>query len=106
MKIQSNRNSSNPDSAFTMAGSDSSRKQIFREIFLLYHEIVCCVHSLESPHRGDSNECTIIVKKIEKISLNYRHVSNKFRTNFHNPNDVRAIEVRLFISCYSSETSP
>ena len=28
------------------------------EIFLFYHEIVCCVYSLESPHRGDSNEYT------------------------------------------------
>ena len=35
--------------------SDSSRKQIFREIFLIYDEIVCCVYSLELPHRGDSN---------------------------------------------------
>ena len=26
--------------------SDSSRKQIFRDIFLFYHEIVCCVYSL------------------------------------------------------------
>ena len=24
--------------------------------FLFYHGIVCCVYSLESPHRGDSNE--------------------------------------------------
>ena len=38
--------------------SDSSRKQIFKEIFLFYREIVCCVYSLESPHRGDSNEYT------------------------------------------------
>ena len=42
--------------------SDSSRKQIFKEIlgkiFLFYHENVCCVYSLESPHRGDSNEYT------------------------------------------------
>ena len=38
--------------------SNSSRKQIFKEIFLFYHEIVCCVYSLESPHRGDSNEYT------------------------------------------------
>ena len=56
--------------------SDSSRKQIFREIFLFYHEIVCCVYSLESPHRGDSDEYThhtIIVYKIlliEKYFLN------------------------------------
>ena len=48
-------------------------KKIFRKIFLFYHEIVCCVYLLESPHRGDSNEYTqhtIIVKKIENISLN------------------------------------
>ena len=38
--------------------SDSSGKQIFREIFLFYHEIGSCVYSLESPHRGDSNEYT------------------------------------------------
>ena len=54
---------------------NSSRKQIFRDFFLFYHGIVCCVYSLESPHRGDSNEYTQhtnIVLKIEKISLNYR----------------------------------
>ena len=38
--------------------SDSSRKQILREIFLFYRKIVCCVYLLESPHRGDSNEYT------------------------------------------------
>ena len=55
--------------------SDSSRKQIFRDFFLFYHEIVCYVYSLESPHPGDSNEYTqhtIIVQKIEKSSQNYR----------------------------------
>ena len=36
--------------------SDSSRKQILWEFFSFYYEIVCCVYSLESPHRGDSNE--------------------------------------------------
>ena len=36
--------------------SDRLRKQMFRKIFVFYHEIVCCVYSLESPHRGDSNE--------------------------------------------------
>ena len=25
---------------------------------LFYHGIICCVYSLESPHRGDSNEFT------------------------------------------------
>ena len=29
-----------------------------KEIFLFYYESVCCVYSLESPHRGDSNEYT------------------------------------------------
>ena len=33
-------------------------QQIFRDIFLLYDEIMCCVYSLESPHRGDFNEYT------------------------------------------------
>ena len=44
---------------------------------LFYHGIVCCVYSLELPHRGNSNEYTqhtIIVLKIEKISLNYRYL--------------------------------
>ena len=48
--------------------SDSSRKEILREILLFYYEIVCCVYSLESPHRGDSNEYTqhtSILLKIE-----------------------------------------
>ena len=66
---------------FTVADSDtfSSPKEILpitqenkkmcKELVLLYHEIVCCVYSLESPHRGDSNEYTqhtIIIKKIVK----------------------------------------
>ena len=41
-------------------------------IFLFNHENICCVHSLESPHRGDSNEYThhtIISKEIERTSL-------------------------------------
>ena len=45
--------------------------------FLFYHGIVCCVYSLELPHQGNSNEYTqhtIIVLKIEKISLNYRYL--------------------------------
>ena len=39
--------------------SSSSRKQIFKVFFFLFfHGIVCCVYSLESPDRGDSNEYT------------------------------------------------
>ena len=35
---------------------DSSRRQIFKEIFLLHQEIVCCVYSLKSPLRDNSND--------------------------------------------------
>ena len=31
---------------------------MIKEIFLFYHEIVCCVYSLETSQRGDSNEYT------------------------------------------------
>ena len=57
--------------------SDSSRKQILRDIFLFYYEIVCCLYSLESIHRVNSNEYaqhTIILLKIENISINYHHL--------------------------------
>ena len=83
--VQLNLNSLNTDGSFTrtMANSnsffeslrnysDSSIKQTFWEMFLFYHEIVCCVYSLESPRRGDSNEYTqrtIIVEKIKKSLL-------------------------------------
>ena len=45
------------------------KKKIFKQIFLLFHKIVCCVYSLESPRRGDSNKYTqqiIIDKKLEQ----------------------------------------
>ena len=68
MLVQYNLNGSNTDGSFTVDdsnffqslqnSSNSSRKQIFRDFFLFYHGIVCCVYSLESPHRGDSNEYT------------------------------------------------
>ena len=78
-------NNSNTDGSFTMVNSnsffealqnssDSSRKQIFRESFLFYHETVCCVYSLETLHPDNSNEYThhtITVKKIENNSLNH-----------------------------------
>ena len=68
--VQSNFNGSNTDGSFFHGFfelifeslrnfSDSSRKQILREFFLFYFEIVCCVYSLESPHR------TVILLKIE-----------------------------------------
>ena len=123
--IQSNPNSSNTDGSFTMANSisffsplrnssDCSRKQIFREIFVFRHEIVCCVYSLESPRRGDATEYTkhtIIVKSVDR---KYFPKLSPFaswpgamiypqwleqpisRTNFLSPKDVRDIEVRLY----------
>ena len=67
--IQYNLNGSNTDGLFTVVNlnsffqslhnsSNSSRKQILNDFFLFYHEIVCCVYSLELPHQGDSNEYT------------------------------------------------
>ena len=67
--IRQNLDSLNTDGSFTMANSKSflrpyevlpvaQKKQIFTEIFLFYHEIVCCVYSLELPHQGNSNEYT------------------------------------------------
>ena len=98
--------------------STSSRKQIFREIFLFYHEIVCCVYSLELPHRGNSNEYTqhtIIVKeikkKIPKLSLFASWPGTMInpqwlelpmsRTIFYGPKDVWAIEVQLYMKLLS-----
>ena len=34
------------------------KKRELLGIFLFYHKNVFCVYSLESPHRGDSNEYT------------------------------------------------
>ena len=89
------------------------KKQIFRGIFLFYHKIVCCVYSLESPHRGDSNEytpynyCVENRKDFPKLSLfaswpgamiNLHWLELPMaRTLFHGPKGVRAIEVRLYI---------
>ena len=44
------------------------------DIFSVFYIInVSCVYSLESPHRGESNECTqhTFAKYKEKIFLNY-----------------------------------
>ena len=67
--IQLKLNSLNTDGSFTMADSSSfsspyeilpfaPENKYLKKFFLFYHEIVCCVYSLESPHRGDSKECT------------------------------------------------
>ena len=67
--IQSNLDGSNTDSSFTMANSNSflnpyevpiaqENKYLMIFFFFIYREIVVCVYSLESPHRGDSNKYT------------------------------------------------
>ena len=67
--IQYNLNGSNPDGSFTLDDSNSffspykilpivQGNKYLGIISLFYHGIVCCVYSLESPHRGDSNEYT------------------------------------------------
>ena len=71
--------------------------------------MVYCVYSLESPHRGDSNESTqytFMLKKIKKILIKPPDLALLInphllelvlsRTNFHGPKGVRAIEVRLY----------
>ena len=71
MLIQYNLNGSNLDGSFTVDDSNSffspykillvAQENKYLGIFfsfLFYHGIVCCVYSLESPHRGDSNEYT------------------------------------------------
>ena len=73
---------------------------------------VCCVFSLESPHRGDSNEYThhAIINIKKKITLNYPKYNNvcSYRIFFQGTQErvrnsrgkraigVRAIEVLLY----------
>ena len=68
-KLQYNLNGSNTDGSFTVDDSNSvfspykilpiaQENKYLMIFFLFYHEIVCCVYLLESPHRGDSNEYT------------------------------------------------
>ena len=67
--LQYNLNGSNPDGSFTVDDSNSffspykilpkAQENTYLGLFsLFYHGIVCCVYSLESPHRGDSNVYT------------------------------------------------
>ena len=62
-------NVSNTDGSFTMADSNfflssyeilpiAPENKYLRIFFLFYDEIVCCVYSLESSHRGNSNQYT------------------------------------------------
>ena len=122
--IQYNLNGSNTDGSFTLLfqslqnSSNSSGKQIDNDFSLFNHETVGCVYSLESPHRGDSNEYTIYNHCVEnrkdfpKLQLFASWIGAMInpqwlelpmsRTNLHGPEDVRAIEVRLYLRKYPS----
>ena len=64
--IQSNLKSSNTDGSFTMADSNLFLSpyeilpiaHVNKYLRTFYQKIICCVYSLELPHRGDSNEYT------------------------------------------------
>ena len=76
--------------------------QIRRDIFSIFFDIkVCCVVSLESPHRGDSNEYTqyTIFNVKKKVILNYPEsaVMGFFQgtqERVRNSSSKRAISVR------------
>ena len=124
MHLQSNLNSSIADGSFSKANSNSflspyeilqsSRKQIVREIFLFYHEILWFVYSLETPHRDGRlyivAYCVEDRKDFPKLSqfaswpgamINPQWLELPIsRTNFHGPKDVRVIEARLYIVAF------
>ena len=89
---------------------NSSRKQIFRDFFLFYHEIVCCVYSLliEAILMSTLNIQSLCRNRKDFLKLSqfaswtgaminpqWLELSMS-RTNFQGPKDVRAIEVRLY----------
>ena len=39
-------------------GQEANNDNLGKSFTIFYTIIVCCVYSLESPHRGDSNEYT------------------------------------------------
>ena len=59
---QSNRNAKRTEkhkNKITQGNSsDSSKQHIYGIFIIFYHEVICCMYSLESPHQGDSNEYT------------------------------------------------
>ena len=80
--VQSNLNSSNTDVSFTMADSKlfsspyellliATENKYLWKFSQFYHDIVCCVYSLESPHRGDSDDEAILMGTLN-IPLFYR----------------------------------
>ena len=83
---------------------------------ILFNMKVCCMFSLESPHRGDSNEYiqyTIFSIK-KKITLNYsksaamgfcsKGLKNEWYSRGKRAISVRATEVLLYYICYTYYT--
>ena len=80
--IQSNLNRSNADGLFTMANSNvflspyeilsiAQGNNNLWKFSSFYHEIVCCVYSLELSHRCDSNEYLEISYSNEYTEISY-----------------------------------
>ena len=112
LTVTVNPNSSNTDGSFTVPNSNSflspyeilpiaQENKYLGIFFLFYHEIVCCVYSLESPHCCVENQNYFI-----KLSLFASWLGSMInpqwlelhmsRTIFYGPKDVRAIEVRPY----------
>ena len=84
--------------------------------------VLCCVFSLESPHRGDSNEYTqhAIINIKKKITLNYPKYNNVCNYGIFSPGTqervrnshgkisicVRATEVLLYVESTCSNWEP
>ena len=86
--------------------SAKMHNRVNRDIFsILFNIKICCVFSLESPHRGGSNEYTqyTIFNIQKKITLNYSRyvalgiVSKGLKTSSKLAISVRATEVLLYI---------
>ena len=85
-----NLDDSNTDASFTFEDvnsflspyeilPNSSRKQIFREIFLFYDDIVCCVYSKESPWETYKGKEKNGLPMEANSFLNFRNTSNYFK---------------------------
>ena len=94
--IQYSLSGSNTDGSFTVDESNpfffspykilpiAQENKYLIIIFIFYRIIVGCVYSLESPHRGDSNEYTQHTIIVQKIGKNTQVIAICFLTWHHN----------------------
>ena len=73
-------------------------------IFLFYYENICCMHSLKSPHRGESNEDRKNIPELPHLPPDLALELNLNRSNY-SCQDVRAIEVQLCSTIIMLETN-